>query len=87
MDDKDRWFISLKEGGVRVVITTSDEETLKYEVQLKFPTTNNEAKYKRVLTGLRVENALGAEYLLILSYFKLVLGQIKDEYEAKEERV
>ena len=30
--------------GVGVVITTPDGETLKYGVQLKFPTTNNEAE-------------------------------------------
>ena len=73
--------------GVRVVITTPDGETLKYGIQLKFPATNNEAKYEGVLTGLRVGKALGAKYLLIKSDSKLVLGQITEEYEAKEERL
>ena len=86
-DDKDRWFVSPKEGGVRVVITTPDEETLKYKVQLKFPATNNEAEYEGVLMGLRLGNALGAKYLLIQSDSKLVLRQIKEKYEAKEERM
>ena len=87
MNDTDRWFVSLKEGGVGVIITTPDGETLKYGVQLKFPTTNNEAEYEGVLTGLRVEKALRAKYLLIQSDSKLVLGQIKEEYEIKEERM
>ena len=34
-----------KRGGVGVVITAPDGEILKYGVQLKFPTTNNKAKY------------------------------------------
>ena len=60
---------------------------LKYGVQLKFPTTNNEAEYEGILTGLRLAKALGAKNLLIQSDSKLVIRQIKGEYEAKEERM
>ena len=60
---------------------------LKYGVQLKFPATNNEAKYEGILTGLRVEKALGAKNLLLQSDSKLVIRQIKEEYEVKEERM
>ena len=73
--------------GIGVVITTPDEEVLKYEVQLKFPTTNNEAEYKRILTGLSLGKALRVENLLVQSDSKLVIGQILEEYEAKEERM
>ena len=38
---------------------------LKYGVQLKFPTTNNEAEYEGILSGLRVGKALGAKNLLL----------------------
>ena len=38
------------------------------------------------MTGLRVGKELGAKNLLLQSDFKLVIGQIKKEYEAKEER-
>ena len=54
---------------------------------LKFSATNNEARYEGVLMGLQVEKALGAKNLLLQSNFKLVIGQIKEEYEAKEERM
>ena len=37
--------------------------------------------------GLQVEKALGAKNLLLQSNFKLVIGQIKEEYEAKEKRM
>ena len=60
---------------------------LKYGVQLKFPTTNNETEYKRILTGLRLKKALGAKNLLGQNDSKLEIGQIKEEYEAKEERM
>ena len=60
---------------------------LRYRVQLKFPATNNEAEYEGILTGLRLEKALGAKNLLIQSDSKLVIRQIKEEYEANEERM
>ncbi|XP_030925026.1 uncharacterized protein LOC115952082 [Quercus lobata] len=90
-DEVDRWTIQTdgssaqRKGGVGVVITTLDGEVLKYGVQLKFPATNNEAEYEGILTGLRLGKALGAKNLLIQSDSKLVIGQIRGEYEAKEE--
>ena len=63
------------------------EKCSNIKVQLKFPTTNNEAEYEGILTGLRLRKALGAKNLLFQSNSKLVIGQIKGEYEAKEERM
>ena len=76
-----------RRGGVGVVITTPDGEVLKYGVQLKFPAMNNEAEYESILTGLRLRRALGIKNLLVQNDSKLVIGQIKGEYEAKEERM
>ena len=76
-----------RRGRVGVVITTPDGEILKYGVQLKFPATNNEAKYEGILTGLRLRKAFGVKNLLVQNDSKLVIGQIKGEYEAKEERI
>ena len=39
------------------------------------------------MTGLRFGKALGVKNLLIQSDSKLVIEQIKGEYEAKEERM
>ena len=60
---------------------------LKYEVQLKFSATNNEVEYEEILTRLRLGKALRAKNLLVQNDLKLVIGQIKEEYEAKEERM
>ena len=76
-----------KRGGVRVVITAPDGEVLKYGVQLKFPAINNEAEYEGILTRLRLGKAIGSKNLLNQSDSKLVIRQIKEEYEAKEERM
>ena len=76
-----------KRGRVGVVITTPDGEILKYGVQLRFPATNNEVEYEGILTRLRLGKALGMKNLLIQSDSKLVVKQIKGDYEAKEERM
>ena len=92
-DEARRWTIQTdgssaqKRGGVGVVIITQDKETLKYGVWLKFPATNNKAEYEGILTGLRLGKALKATNLLVQSDSKLVIGQIKGDYEAKEERM
>ena len=76
-----------KRGGVGIIIVTLDGEMLKYGVQLKFLATNNKAEYEGIRTGLRLEKTLGAKDLLVQSDSKLVIGQIKGGYEAKEERM
>ena len=92
-NDAKRWMIQTdgssaqKIGGVGVVITTPDGEILKYGVRLRFPATNNEVEYEDILTGLKLRKALGVKNLLTQSDSKLVVEQIKGEYEAKEERM
>ena len=70
-NEAERWTIQTdgssaqKRRGVGVIIITHDGEILKYGVRLKFPATNNEAKYEGILTGLRLGKALGATNLLV----------------------
>ena len=54
---------------------------------MKFSATNNEVEYEGILTGLRLGKALRATNLLIQNDSKLVIGQIKGDYEVKEERM
>ena len=66
-----KWTIQTEDSSVqrrsrvRVIIITPEGETLKYGVQLAFLATNNEVEYEGVLTGLRVEKALGVKNLLL----------------------
>ena len=91
--EAERWTIQTngssapRRGGVGVVITTPDRELLKYGVRLKFLATNNKVEYKGILTGLRLRRALGVKHLLVQNDSKLVIGQMRGEYEAKEERM
>ena len=63
-----------KRGRTSVVITFPEGDILKYGIQLKFPVTNNEAKYEAILTGLRIAQALGAKNALLRSDSQLIIG-------------
>ena len=92
-DQEDLWSINTdgsstqKGGGAGVVITSPEEDVLKYGVQLKFPITNNEAEYEALLTGLRIARALGAKNIVLKSDLQLVIGQVRGDFEAKETRM
>ena len=68
-------------------MTSLENDVLKYGVQLQFPAMNNEAEYEAVLTNLRVARALGVKNFRLRSDSKLIVGQITNEYEVKEERM
>jgi ribonuclease HI len=74
-------------GGVGVVFKTPEGHLLKHFVRLQYPTTNNEAEYEALLTGLRIAKELGATTLRVQSDSQLIVGQVNGEYEAKEERM
>ena len=74
-------------GGVGVILLSPEKDIIRYGVQLQFLTMNNEAKYEAVLTGLRVAKALGVRNLKLNSDSKLVIGQMNNEYKAKEDRM
>ena len=74
-------------GEVGVILLSPKKDVIRYGVQLQFPASNNEAEYKAVLTGLKVTKALGVRNLKLNSDSKLMIGQMNNEYEAKEDRM
>jgi len=74
-------------GGVGVIVTLLEKDILKYGVQLQFLATNNEAEYEAILASLRIEKALGVKNLKLRIDSKLIVGQVTNEYKAKEERM
>ena len=74
-------------GGVEMILLYPEKDIFRYGVHLQFPTTNNEAKYEAVLTGLRIAKALGIKNLKLNFDSKLLVGQITKEYEAKEDKM
>ena len=58
---------------------------MKYAARLQFPATNNETKHKALLTGLSLSGILEAKTLIVQADSQLIIGQVKRDYEAKEE--
>ncbi|XP_075674880.1 uncharacterized protein LOC142644087 [Castanea sativa] len=75
-----------KVGGVGVVLISPEKEVLKYAIRLQFPTMSNEVEYKALLIGLSLAKALGAKNLIVQADSQLIIGQVKGDYKAKEDK-
>ena len=73
--------------GVGLLLQSPTGEQLEQAIQLGFPTSNNEAEYKAILSGLDLTLALSVSKLQIYSDSQLVVKHMQEEYEAKDERM
>ena len=66
----------------------SPEEVItEKSLRLDFSTTNNEAEYEVLLMGMAMVQRMGGKSVKIFSDSRLVIGQVKGEFEAKDERM
>ena len=56
-------------------------------VRLDFPTTNNEAEYEALVTGLDLAKVAGATSVVIYCDSQVVTNQVNGNYECKGERM
>ena len=56
-------------------------------IRLDFPTTNNEAKYEALITGLDLAKAVGVENLVVYCDSEIVTSQVNGDYNYKNERM
>ena len=88
-----RWTIHINgsstknASGVGVILKSPEGNVIKRAKCLQYATTNNEAEYEALLTGLKLAKALGATELDIHSDSQLIVGQVNGDYETKEERM
>ena len=54
---------------------------------LDFLATNNEAEYEALLIGMAIVQRMGGKSIKLFSDSRLVVGQVKGEFEAKDERM
>jgi ribonuclease HI len=76
-----------KNGGAGVLLISPNGEKLSSSLRLEFRTTNNEAEYEAVIAGLGMALELGAESVDIRSNSQVIMGHIRDEFEAKGEKM
>ena len=58
---------------------------MEYAIRLQFQTTNNKAEYETLPRGLELGKSLGANSILVQGDSQLVIGQVNEMCEAKEE--
>ena len=73
--------------GAGLILTSSDGIDVEYALRFGFQASNNEAEYEVVIAGLNLAHSIEADQLEVCSDSQLVVKQIKDDYEAKGEKM
>ena len=76
-----------KGSGVGLVLISPEKLILEKSLRLGFSATNNEAEYEVLLEGMSMVHKMGGKSVTILSDSRLVVGQVKNELEVKDERM
>ena len=79
--------LNQKGSGIRLVLISPEKVIVEKSLRLNFSTTNNEAEYEALLMGIVVVQRMGGKSVKVFSDSRLVVGQVKGEFEAKDERM
>ena len=72
---------------VGLVLMSPEKVVIEKSLRLDFPATNNEAKYEVLLEGMAMVQRMGGKSIKLFSDSRLVIGQVRGEFEAKDERM
>ena len=72
---------------VGLVLTSPKKVFIEKSLRLGFPATNNEAEYEALLEGMAMVQRRGGKSIKLFSDSRLVVGQVKGEFETKDERM
>ncbi|CAA0810559.1 Unknown protein, partial [Striga hermonthica] len=75
------------QAGGGIVLVSPDQQVFCYSVAFTFPTTNNEAEYEALLSGLHFAESMNVSSLRIFSNSQLLVSHINGTYEVKEPRL
>ena len=76
-----------KGSGVGLVLISPEMLILEKSLRLGFSATNNKAEYEALLEGMSVVHKMRGKSVTIFSDSRLVIGQVKNELEANDERM
>ena len=76
-----------KGSGVGLVLISPEKVIVEKSLRLDFSTTNNEAEYEALMMGMAMVHRMGGKSAKVFSDSRLVVGQVKGEFEAKDERM
>ena len=70
-----------------LVLISLEKLTIEKSLRLGFSATNNKAEYKALLEGMSMVQRMGGKTVKMFSDSSLVVGQVKGELEARDERM
>ena len=73
--------------GIELVLISPEKVIIEKSLRLDFSVTNNEAEYETLLIGMVMVQRMGGKSIKLFSDSRLVVGQVKGEFEAKDERM
>ena len=73
--------------GVGLVVVSPDNITIEKSLRLGFSAMNNEAEYKNLLVGMTMVQKIGGKAIEVFSDSRLVVGQVKGEWEVRDLRM
>ena len=76
-----------KGSGVGLVLISPEKIIIEKSLRLDFSATNNEAKYEALLMRMIMVQRMSRKSVKVFSDSRLVVGQVKIEFEAKDERM
>ena len=76
-----------KGSGIGLVLLSPEKVVIEKSLRLDFSATNNEAEYKALLVGMAIVQRMGVKSIKLFSDSRLVVGQVKGEFVAKDERM
>ena len=72
---------------VGLVLVSLKKVVVEKPLRLDFSATNNEAEYEALLEGMAMVRRMGGKSIRLFSDSRLVIGQVRGEFEAKDERM
>ena len=70
-----------------LVIISLNKIIIEKSLRLGFSITNNEAEYETLLVGMAMVQKMGGQSIKVFSDSRLVVGQVKEELEARDLRM
>jgi ribonuclease HI len=73
------------ESGARILMISSAGVRMEIAIRFEFAASNNEAEYEALILVLTICYEVGAKTLLAFSDSQLIVGQVKGEFEDKDD--
>ena len=73
--------------GIGLILISLEKVIVEKSLKLDFSATNNEAEYEALLMGIAMVQRMGGKSIKVFSDSRLIVGQVKREFEAKDERM